>query len=160
MNTLSMKPFSDFSKKWALVSAGTAEASNTMTVSWGGVGVLWGKNVVFIFVRESRYTKDFVDSGCSFSLAFLGEEYRDALRFCGTETGRGRNKWACAGLTPAVKGEIVYPAEAERVFLCRKLAAVPITDANMLDESLMPRWYADHDMHTMYVGEILEVLEQ
>ena len=42
-----------------------------MTVSWGGTGVLWGKNVVFIFIRESRYTKDFIDNGEFFSLFSL-----------------------------------------------------------------------------------------
>lgn len=41
-----------------------------MTVSWGGVGVLWGKNVVFIFIRDSRYTKEFLDNGDLFSFVF------------------------------------------------------------------------------------------
>ena len=50
-----------------------------MTVSWGGVGVLWGKNVVFIFIRDSRYTKEFLDNGDLFSLSFLNEDSRDAL---------------------------------------------------------------------------------
>lgn len=53
-----------------------------MTVSWGGVGVLWGKNVVFIFIRDSRYTKEFLDNGDLFSLSFLNEDYRDALNYC------------------------------------------------------------------------------
>ena len=28
----------------------------------------------------------------------------------------------------------------------------------MIDPELMSKWYTDNDMHTMYVGEILEVL--
>ena len=52
---IEFNPFTKIGKEWALVTAGNKEKANTMTVSWGGVGVLWGKNVAFIFVRDSRY---------------------------------------------------------------------------------------------------------
>ena len=83
IDMLDINPFTKLSKEWALVTAGDKEKSNTMTVSWGGTGVLWGKNVVFIFIRESRYTKNFIDNGEFFSLSFLSEKYRDALKYCG-----------------------------------------------------------------------------
>jgi hypothetical protein len=53
---MEFNPFTKIGKEWALVSAGDKTRCNTMTVSWGGVGVLWGKNVVFIFIRDSRRT--------------------------------------------------------------------------------------------------------
>lgn len=99
IDMLDINPFTKLSKEWALVTAGDKEKSNTMTVSWGGTGVLWGKNVVFIFIRESRYTKDFIDNGEFFSLSFLSEKYRDALKYCGAHSGRGEDKWSKAGLT-------------------------------------------------------------
>ena len=52
MDLLEMNPFTKIGKEWALVSAGNKNKCNTMTVSWGGVGVLWGKNVVYIFIRD------------------------------------------------------------------------------------------------------------
>ena len=55
IDMLDITPFTKLSKEWALVTAGDKEKSNTMTVSWGGTGVLWGKNVVYIFVRDTRY---------------------------------------------------------------------------------------------------------
>ena len=61
-------PFTKIGKEWALVTAGNKEKANTMTVSWGGVGVLWGQNVAFIFVRDSRYTKEFIDANEFFSI--------------------------------------------------------------------------------------------
>ena len=157
IDMLDINPFTKLSKEWALVTAGDKEKSNTMTVSWGGTGVLWGKNVVFIFIRESRYTKDFIDNGEFFSLSFLSEKYRDALKYCGAHSGRGEDKWAKAGLTPATRHGIPYPDEANLVFLCRKMAAVPIEEASFTDKAIMHQWYGDHDMHTMYVGEIIEV---
>ena len=157
IDMLDINPFTKLSKEWALVTAGDKEKSNTMTVSWGGTGVLWGKNVVFIFIRESRYTKDFIDNGEFFSLSFLSEKYRDALKYCGAHSGRGEDKWSKAGLTPATRHGIPYPDEANLVFLCRKMAAVPIEEASFTDKAIMHQWYGDHDMHTMYVGEIIEV---
>lgn len=136
IDMLDINPFTKLSKEWALVTAGDKEKSNTMTVSWGGTGVLWGKNVVFIFIRESRYTKDFIDNGEFFSLSFLSEKYRDALKYCGAHSGRGEDKWSKAGLTPATRHGIPYPDEANLVFLCRKMAAVPIEEASLQTKPL------------------------
>ncbi len=154
---LDMNPFEKIGKQWALVTAGDEKQCNTMTVSWGGVGVLWGKNVVYIFIRDSRYTKEFIDQGDTFSMAFLGEEYRQALSFCGAHSGRDTDKFAQAGLTLAFQNGIPYPDEAEMVFFCRKLAAVPVDKDTFTDPEILPKWYGDGDMHTMYVGEILQV---
>ena len=38
------------------------------------------------------------------------------------------------------------------------MAAVPITEDSFIDSEINGKWYSDHDMHTMYVGEILDVL--
>ena len=47
-------------KEWMLVSAGDKEKFNMMTASWGGVGVLWNRPVVFAFIRPERYTREFI----------------------------------------------------------------------------------------------------
>jgi flavin reductase (DIM6/NTAB) family NADH-FMN oxidoreductase RutF len=155
---LEMNPFTKIGKEWALVTAGSKASCNPMTVSWGGMGVLWGKNVVYIFIRDSRYTKEFLESGDLFSLSFLGEDYRDALNYCGAHSGRDRDKFAEAGLTPAFRHSIPYPDEANLVILCRKMAAVPITGDMFTDPKIMSKWYTDGDMHTMYVGEIIDLM--
>lgn len=155
---LEINPFTKIGKEWALVTAGNKTKFNTMTVSWGGVGVIWNKNVVYIFVRDSRYTKEFIDKGDFFSLSFLDEKYRPALSYCGSHSGRDENKFEKAGLTPALRHSIPYPDEANFVLLCRKMAAVPITEETMLDKSIINNFYKDGDMHMMYVGEIIEAL--
>ena len=53
--------FSQFDKKWALLTAGDKENFNTMTVSWGGLGTIWGKPVATVYVRKSRYTHEFME---------------------------------------------------------------------------------------------------
>ncbi len=159
IDMLNMNPFTKIGKEWALISAGDKNKCNTMTVSWGGVGVLWGKNVVYIFIRDSRYTKEFIDNGEFFSMSFFEEKYRDALSYCGKESGRNvDDKFKSAGLTPAFRHSIPYPDEANLVLLCRKMAAVPITEDTFIDPQIMPKWYSDNDMHVMYVGEIIEAV--
>ena len=159
IDMLNMNPFTKIGKEWALISAGDKNKCNTMTVSWGGVGVLWGKNVVYIFIRDSRYTKEFIDNGEFFSMSFFDEKYRDALSYCGKDSGRNvDDKFKGAGLTPAFRHNIPYPDEANLVLLCRKMAAVPITEDTFVDPQIMPKWYSDNDMHVMYVGEIIEAV--
>lgn len=158
IDLLDINPFTKIGSEWALLTAGTKTKCNTMTVSWGGMGVIWNKNVVYVFVRDSRYTKEFMDNGEFFSLSFFDKKYRSALSYCGTTSGRDENKFEKAGLTPAVRHSIPYPDEANLVFLCRKMAAVPMNKETLLDKSIMPKFYGDKDMHTMYVGEIIEVM--
>ncbi|MEI3229607.1 MAG: hypothetical protein V8S28_08465 [Lachnospiraceae bacterium] len=71
IDMLELNPFTRIGTDWAVLSAGKGEKINAMTVSWGGLGVLWGKNVGFIFVRDSRYTKEFIDHGRYFFAYFL-----------------------------------------------------------------------------------------
>ena len=99
-----------------------------------------------------------MDNGEFFSLSFLGEQYREALSYCGKESGRNGDKFAGSGLTAAFRHDIPFPDEANLVFLCRKMAAVPITEDTFVDDEIMSKWYGDHDMHTMYVGEIVEAV--
>ncbi len=89
---LQFNPFTKIGKEWLLITAGDSEKFNTMTASWGGVGVYWGKNVVTTYIRPQRYTKEFVDSNDTFTVAFFDETYREALNICGTVSGRDINK--------------------------------------------------------------------
>ena len=136
-------PFTKIGKEWALVTAGNKEKANTMTVSWGGVGVLWGKNVAFIFVRDSRYTKEFIDANEFFSITFLSGQYRDALNYCGSHSGRDEDKFAAAGLTLATRHNIPYVDEGNFVLLCEKMSATRITEDSFLLPEIQEKWYKD-----------------
>lgn len=154
---LDCNPFTKIGKEWALVTAGSKDNANTMTISWGGMGVLWGKNVVYVFIRDSRFTKELIDKNEFFSLTFLDEKYRSALNYCGSHTGRNENKIANAGLSVGSKLGIPYIDEGNLVLLCHKLSATRITEDSFVSSEIKDKWYADGDMHTMYVAEILEI---
>ena len=87
---LSENFFEVIGKEWMLVTAGNKDHFNTMTASWGGIGFLWNKPVVYIFIRPERYTFEFIEKSEYFTLSFLGEENRAIHRQGkrdGTETG-------------------------------------------------------------------------
>lgn len=158
LDLLEMNPFVKLAKEWALVTTGEKNKPNTMTVSWGGMGVLWGKNVVYIFIRDSRYTKELIDKQDFFSLSFLDETHREALSYCGSHSGRDVDKFKEANLTPNHVHGILFPDEANLVLLCKKMAAVKLTKDTFLDANIEGKWYADSDMHTMYIGEIMDAV--
>ncbi len=147
------------SKDWGLLSAGNKDAWNTMTVSWGMIGELWGKDVAAVFVRPQRYTKKFIDENDYFSLCFFDEEYKDALKICGSKSGRDIDKAAAAGLVPLFDESAVFFEQAKLVIICKKIACREMTPESFTDDSIKDNYPAG-DYHTTYIGEIVTVLEK
>ena len=96
----SFNPFELIGQKWMLISAGTEDKWNTMTASWGAVGVMWGKPSATCYIRKSRFTKEFVDAGEYFTLTVLKDGNRQALNTLGSKSGRDMDKMHESGLTP------------------------------------------------------------
>ena len=146
-------------KDWMLITAGTRESFNTMTASWGGMGVLWDKKVCFAFVRPTRYTFEFLEKSEFYTFSFLEEQYRDILMYCGTKSGRDVNKVIETNLTPIFGNGTVFFAEARLVMECRKIYVQDITPDNFLDQT-MNEYYPKKDYHRIYVGEIIRCLKR
>ena len=144
--------------KWMLITAGTAERCNTMTASWGGIGVMWGKNVAVTVIRPQRYTKEFVESHDCFTLSFYPEEYKKALSLCGSKSGRDTDKIREAELTPVFDAQAPYFAESRLSLVCRKLYYQDMDPSHFLDPTLENN-YKNGDYHRIYVGEIVKVLK-
>ena len=146
-------------RDWMLVSAGDEKKFNTMTAGWGGLGIIWRKEIAIIFVRKSRYTHDFLDENDKFSLTFFGGRERDALNILGVKSGRDCDKVALSGLTPVFIEGLPTFDEAELVVTCRKMYKQTL-DENAMEKEVVDTFYADNDMHDMYIGEILSVYKR
>ena len=85
--------------EWMLITAGDHVSHNTMTASWGGVGVMWGHPVATVVIRPQRYTFRFTERCDTLTLSFLGKERREALAYCGSHSGRDEDKIRNAGLS-------------------------------------------------------------
>ena len=155
---LQFNPFTKIGKQWMLVTAGDEEKHNTMTASWGAMGIMWGKNVATVYIRPQRYTKEFVDNGERFTISFYGEEHRQALNICGSKSGRDCDKEKEAGLTPYYTDGTAAFEEAEMVLICRKLYSQPMGPEYFTEDWIDGKWYPEKDYHVMYMAEIEKVL--
>ena len=157
--TLNLNPFAAIGNQWMLITAGAPERCNTMTASWGGLGILWGVPMATVYIRPQRYTKQFVDENEYFTLSFFPEDYRPQLNLCGTKSGRDMDKVKECGFTVATgAGNAPYFEQADLVLVCRKQMRVPMDEAAM-PEDAKDKWYKG-DYHTMYWGEIVEALKK
>ncbi|WMJ22501.1 flavin reductase [Paludicola sp. MB14-C6] len=154
---LNNNPFHLIGDEWMLVTSGNEQSYNTMTASWGGLGVLWGKNVATIYIRPQRYTYEFIEKNEYFTLAFFDESYKKALGFCGKYSGRDYDKAKECNLTPMPIEQTIAFEEAKLVLVCKKLYHQDIDPENFYDASIENN-YANKDYHRMYIGEIVKVL--
>lgn len=153
-----INPF-DLKDEWMLVTAAKPDGTvNTMTASWGGWGVMWGKEVAFVVIRPQRYTKEFIDSAESFSLCFFDKTFQKELTYLGKVSGRNEDKLSKTDLTLAKSQTVPFFNEAKQVVIVRKLFVQPMSENAFLEKEIIEKWYPASDFHYLYVAEIQKVL--
>ena len=160
---LQLNPMEQIAHQWMLVTAGDEKNGyNTMTASWGHLGSIWGHGgglpTSVIFVRPQRYTKEFVDREPLYTLCFFPAEYKKALGYLGSHSGRDGDKVSEAGLKPVFGDGYTYFEEANLVMVFRKVYQVPVVEEGFIDKEMMDDCYPKKDFHHLYVGEIVKVL--
>lgn len=151
--------FSLIGDRWMLVAATDKSGrTNAMTASWGGMGVLWGKKVAFIFIRPQRYTKRFVDEAAKFTLSFFDDSYKNMLGYMGKVSGKDEDKIAKSGLTVTDRNGAPVFKEASLTLVCKKMYRDTLKEENFIDKSNIEKWYPQKDYHDVYVAEIVEEL--
>ena len=136
--------------------------NNTMTIGWGTLGIQWGKPIFIAFVRESRYTKEFLDATGDFTVNIpYGEFDKNILAVCGKNSGRDMDKFQELGLTteaPEVVG--APPIRQLPLTLECKVIYKQDQDPAAIDPRYDSRYYTkgtpnEGDYHTAYYGEIV-----
>ena len=154
-----MDIFKQFDKKWALLTAGTENRFNTMTISWGGLGTIWNKPVATVYVRTSRYTHEFMDDNEFFTVSFYPEVMKKTLGVLGAKSGRDIDKMHMPELTAEEAGETVTFKEAEVTLVCRKLFMQTLDPKNMRPE-IAEQFYGKDAPHDMYIGEVVDIIRR
>lgn len=152
-------PHQCFDKDWALLSAGDEKNANSMVISWGASGTLWGKTVVFAFVRPQRYTYEFMEKNDYFSISFYKPEDHAAIAPFGSKSGRDVDKYELTKIHPIPYGKTVFTEGARLVFICKKIAFQDLDPSGFLDSKIDSDCYPSKDYHRMYIGEIEEILQ-
>lgn len=160
--------FDIIGKDWMLITACTKSEDdegnivtgrvNTMTASWGGLGILWNKPVATIYLRPTRYTKEIIDQTDTFSLSVLPEKFKNALNYCGTHSGRDGDKIAQCKLDVEYMNSTPWIKQARLVFICKKLYAQELDGFCFTDQLICDKNYRKNDFHTMYIAEIQKVM--
>jgi flavin reductase (DIM6/NTAB) family NADH-FMN oxidoreductase RutF len=142
----------------AFLTTQAAGRADTMTIGWGSAGFFWVRPVLTVVVRFSRYTKELLDqSGCfTVSIPKAGELLKE-LAFCGTKSGRNADKFASCGLTQRPGRAVAVPVigEAQTHLECEVLYKADMSGIQ-LDADVDRRFYADHNYHTLYFGEVVD----
>jgi len=157
IQSIKMNPFTLIGEQWMLISAKKDDVCNTMTASWGGLGVLWSKNVVSVYIRPQRYTNEFVDGSHHFTLSFFDESYKKTLAYLGRVSGRDEDKIAKSELTLINDENMVAFEEAELIIVCKKIYKQQLMKDCFIDDSISSSVYPDDDFHYLYVGEIEKI---
>ena len=142
---------------WMLITAEKGGKVNTMTASWGGLGVFCAKNVAFVFIRPQRYTKEFIDNSDTFSLSFLSDNYREQLSYLGKVSGRNEDKIKNSNLTVSHIDDTPYFDEANTVVICKKMCEIDMNENSFIQKDLCDKFFKDKDFHTLYIAEIEKV---
>lgn len=152
-----INPFRSIGSDWCLITSGNKDSFNTMTASWGGMGIMWNKNVATIVIRPQRYTMEFLKKNDTFTISFFDEKDKGILKYCGANSGRNVDKVAGTGLIPFEIDNAVSFQQAKTVLVCRKLYAQSLDPDCFIDKSLLSN-YANNDYHVAIVGEILQAI--
>ncbi len=132
--------------------------TNTMTVAWGHIGVIWGRPVFIAYVRYSRYTYDVLLNAEDYTINVPAEgTMKEALKIAGTKSGRDIDKFKEANLTlqPARKVKSPIIAECALQYEC-KMIYQQSQEPALIDEKIKERYYPNHDTHIMFYGEIVD----
>lgn len=144
---------------WMLITAGKKHSFNSMTASWGAFGILWNKPIAIGFIRPQRHTFEFMNQQENFTLSFFTEQFRDALNFMGSHSGKVTDKMKNSGLTPVfTDDDHVYFEEARLVMECKKLYVEDLKKENFSNQNLIKEIYPRQDFHRMFIGEITKCL--
>lgn len=167
--------FKMFDSQWGLAAAGSPEHYNACTISWGSLGTLWtgaadNGRTVTVYLHPARYTQSFFKENDYFTVSFFPEEYKKALAYMGSHSGRCGDKAAAAGLTPVPFGEGVAFEEAELTFLCRKIYGHQFEKDSIAENvqeyyrtnplSYPPDENGEWQPHWMFIGEIIDAVDK
>ena len=142
--------------KGAFLTAAANGQSNTMTIGWGAIGLIWGLPVFTVLVRKSRYTYQFIDNSDAFTVSIPWHDMQTALAVCGTKSGRDIDKIATAGLTLAPGQKVAVPviAGCGLHYECEIIYKTDMAP-NRLSSAVQQQFYKSGDYHTIYYGKIV-----
>lgn len=142
-----------------LVSLDENERPNPMTIGWAQIGIIWGRKILSVMVRPSRYTYHCMEATRDFTVCAPYADLASEIACCGSKSGREHDKFAECGFTEHPSEIIKSPgiAECGLIYQCQV-----VNFADFIPEHLLPKvctdCYSSGDYHRIYFGEIMNVV--
>ena len=155
-----VEDFTDNGFQWfrdaQLLAAGDKVKSNAMTIGWGGIGTLWGRPAMTVYVAEKRYTKEFMDKSEYFTVMAFDVKDSKVLNYMGTKSGRDGDKAQALGLhTAYTTNGTPYYTEAVMVIECKIMYVAPFEPNGFKEVPTRMYSHFPSGIHTMYIGEVV-----
>ena len=146
----------------AILSAGTKEHYNSMAIEWGSIGVSWKLPIFTVYVKDERYTYEFMQTTEIFTVSIINKKIYKKFAVYGTKSGRDINKEEVEGthIKFLDNGGITFD-EAEEVFVCKMLGKAYIEDENSYPGlkafyEKQKKYFKTMKPHALFIGEIIE----
>jgi flavin reductase (DIM6/NTAB) family NADH-FMN oxidoreductase RutF len=142
-----------------LVSLDENNRPNAMTIGWGQVGIIWGRRIMSVLVRPSRYTYGCMEHTQDFTVCIPYPEQAKAVGFCGSKSGRDYDKFAESGFTALPSAMVKSPgiAECGLIYECQVVNYCDLRPEQMVQQ-VCTDCYSSGDFHRIYYGEIMRVI--
>lgn len=158
LDSFEINPFTYFVDA-PILAAGDKDSYNAMTIGWGGMGTLWGRNrpVVTVYVAPKRFTHQFMEKSRYFTVMQFSDI--NVIQYMGKHSGRDGDKAKALGLHVAyTKNGTPYFKEADAVIECEIMYAAPFEEKNFRND-VPKKTYSNFPagIHSMYIGEVVGV---
>ena len=141
-------------KKGVFLTVKAGDRLNTMTIGWATVGLCWKRPVLMVAVRDSRHTFTIIEDAADFTVSIPSADMHKEIMYCGTKSGRDKDKFKQCGLAVADGRTVTSPIidVPGLHFECKIVYKSAMDPANMTPE--FESIYPAKDYHTLYFGEI------
>ena len=145
----------------AILSAGDKNSYNSMAIEWGSIGVSWKMPIFTVYVKDERYTYEFMQKTEIFTVSIISKKMYKKFAVYGSKSGRDINKEEVAGthIKFLDDGGITFD-EAIEVFVCRMLGKAYIQDEDSYPGLKafylkQQKYFKNLKPHAMFIGEII-----
>ncbi len=155
-------------KKGILLTTSNGTKNNSMTISWGQIGIEWNKPIFTTYVRTGRYTYQLLNENPEFTIniPLPGMDISKYIKICGTQTGKDVDKHAQAEITTVPSPSVSVPGIKELPLTLEcKVVYRQLQDKSAIPAEVKPTFYPDNvpssdcgsnkDYHEMFYGEIV-----
>jgi flavin reductase (DIM6/NTAB) family NADH-FMN oxidoreductase RutF len=141
-----------------ILAMGDRQEHNAMTIGWGTLGMLWRKPVFNVYVSSSRFSHSLMEKFDTFTVSFFNMSHLEDVMYLGHHSGRDGDKISHTHLhLNYTKAGTPMFDDAFLIIECRKLYGGPFDVTKMAEDPAAMYASGKMGVHSVYVGEILNV---